>query len=173
MSDRPKIVTRVRRKLDQQGRVLSTTFDRLETLAQKPSPARARSIEAGKKNLANWRAGQAPRPIAATAKAATDAFRASLEAGTTQLSASQRILIEGACATFTALQMCVSKLQGARPSFERTLKLTAQVTSLQKALLKSVTALQEMSKSSTSPTEVASAELAQIETEIHSARTSS
>jgi hypothetical protein len=171
MSDRPKVVTRVRRKLDPQGRVLSTTFDRSEIVPQQPSPSRLRSIEAGKANLARWRASGQTRPTVATAKAATDAFRASLESTGRELSAIERILVEGAVCAYTGLQMCVSKLQGA--SFERTLKLTAQITALQKALLKSVTALQQTSKSSANPTEVASAELAAIEAEIHDQRKSS
>jgi hypothetical protein len=160
----------VRRRLDSKGKVISTTVDRLETLASKPTPGRVRSIEAGKRNLERWRAsGQSSRPSAAV-KTATDAFRASLESTGRELSASERILVEGAVCTYTALQLCTQKLQGARPSFDRTLALTAQINSLQKALLKSVKALQEMSKSSANPTEVANSELAKIEAEIHGQR---
>src|ERR1700730_18289839 len=98
MPDTGKVITRMRRKLNQQGEVISATVDRVETL-DRVSPAKMRSIEAGRMNLARWRASGQSRSSAANAKAATDAFRASLEAGA-ELSALERILSDGICSTY-------------------------------------------------------------------------
>lgn len=169
MRDRPKVTTRVRRKLDNEGKVISTTFDRLETLAQKPSPARARSVAAGARNLETWKRQQAS--IAAALRIASDEFRASLtrDAGK-QATAAQRVLIEGSVACFTAMQMIVTKLQKKANAFEKTLALTKEIGTLQKSLLKSVRALEEMGKVSVSAEDAASAELLQIERDIHEQR---
>ena len=171
MPDKSKITTRVRRKLDQQGRVLSTTVDRLETVARPTtSPeARASRAEAGARNLATWKEQQAP--AAAALRVASDEFRASLtkDAGS-EPSAAQRVLIEGATAGFTAMRILGQRLQKKGIGFQETLATTKEIGTVQKWLSKSLRALDEMNQARANPSGALDAELNEIEREIHAKR---
>jgi hypothetical protein len=145
----------IRRKFDAETGTVATV-ERVTIDRGNVSPeAKANRARAGKANLAKWKAEQAANPPDRSTEQAVSAFRAAFarDVGDSP-TVSEVILLEGATATFVALRMCIAKLKRPKNSFDETLRLTHEIATLQKQLLKT-TATLELRKASTAPPTIA------------------
>lgn len=150
----PKTVTKIRKRLNPTtGETISVIAERTTTTAA--GNVSEQSRRAGAANLAKWRAEQAANPDKTT-EAAVAQFRAAFarDLGDTP-TVSEIVLLEGATATFVALRLCIAKLKRTRNSFDETLRLTHEIATLQKQLLKTTATLTEMRKASVAPPTIA------------------
>src|ERR1700721_14528 len=156
----PKTTTRVRqtqRRTDPSTGVVAviekTTFTRGTNVSEE---ARRNRTEAGARNLARCRERQKSNPPDRSTEQAVSAFRAAFARDIGDApTVSEIVLLEGACAAFTALRLCIGKLKRPRNSFDETLRLTHEIATLQKHLLKTTATLTEMRHASVAPPTIA------------------